>query len=328
MSLFSQSNVMKYVLMIGLVLTASLFSNKWKTWFSSDGDEYELIRKYLLNDNPLYGFNKPKLWIHTTYAYNARQWQSFGSRSSCDLNQPYIHLTVRTLIHHCGGDFNICLIDDDSFAQLLPKWTTQLDQIPEPQRAFHRQLALVQLLYTYGGFLVPNTFACVKNLLPLYKEGNGIAKIVEMVNPYVTRSKQTFVPNPRFLAAKKGDSTILALAEYLKTLCNNPLQGGTDFGGAVSDWCLAAVKQHKLTLIDGIYVGAKTSRGKAVALEDLMQQRDLDNALLYGVVVPADAILSRPKYQWFAALTADDVLAAECAVSKLLRKGLLDEVSE
>lgn len=322
MSFFSQSNITKYVLMIGLVLTASFFSNKWKTFFSSEGDEHELIRKYLLNDNPLYGFNKPKLWIHTTYAYNARRWESFGSRSSHDLNQPYIHLTVRSIINHCGGDFNICLIDDESFGQLLPQWKTDLQQVPEPQRACYRQLALTQLLYIYGGFLVPNTFACVQNLLPLYTQTEGV-KIVEMANPYVSRSKQTYVPNPRFLAAKKGDPAMLALSEYLKTVCNNR---SDDFGGAVSDWCAAAVKQKQMTLIDGIHVGAKTNRGKAVVLEDLMQQRelDIDPTFLFGVVVPADAILSRPKYQWFAALLPDDVLAVDCVVSRLLLKGMLD----
>ena len=33
---------------------------------------------------------KPLLWIHCPIEYNARNWQSFGSRSSYELNQIYI----------------------------------------------------------------------------------------------------------------------------------------------------------------------------------------------------------------------------------------------
>jgi len=44
---------------------------------TTDKDEYELIKKYLLNESPLYGYNKPKLWIHTKYEINARNWRDF-----------------------------------------------------------------------------------------------------------------------------------------------------------------------------------------------------------------------------------------------------------
>lgn len=335
MSLFSQSNIVKYALMIGLVLLASVFSDKFKSAFGDNSnDEYELIRKYLLNDNPLYGFNRPKLWVHTTYAYNARVWKSFGSRSSYDLNQPYLHLTVKTLINHCGKDFNICLIDDESFHQLLPHWKTNMHEIPEPQRAFHRELALMELLHMYGGFLVPNSFACVKNLYTMYKNtletNSNKPFVVEMVNPFVSRSDKMYVPNDRFLGAQKRDDAIRALCEYLKTICNQPMLGGSEqleFTGVVSEWLAKAVEQRQFTLVDGIYVGAKTIRGKAVVLEDLMQQKELDIPadMLYGVPVPAKSLLTRTKYQWFAVLPEKDVLEVDCALSRMLLRGILDD---
>ena len=323
---------MKYALMIGLVLTASIFSNKFKSAFGDkSSDEYDLIRKYLLNDNPLYGFNRPKLWVHTKYEYNARVWKSFGSRSSHDLNQPYIHLTVKTLINHCGKDFNICLIDDESFQQLIPNWTTKLSSIPDPQRHFHRQLALMELVHMYGGIVVPNSFACVKNLFPMYKDTldkHNRPFVLEQANPYVTRSKKSFVANPGMIGANKRDPVIKSLCEYLKEVCNRPMLGSSDdFSGLVSQWCDQAVQQDKMTLLDGIYVGAKTSQGRVVVLEDLMQEKDLDvpDDLFYGVVVPADALLTRPKYQWFAVLPSEEVLKVNCVASRLLLRGILDE---
>jgi hypothetical protein len=315
--MFSQSTVVKIALMIGLVLTASIFSNKFKFGDKTD-EEYELIRKYLLNDNPLYGFNKPKLWIHTKYEYNARVWKSFGSRSSHDLNQPYIHLTVKTIIQHCGKDFNICLIDDDSFQQLLPQWTTKLAEIPEPQRQFHRQLALLELLHMYGGFLVPNSFVCVKNLYPMYKETLEDGKrpfILEQQGP------KKFMPNTGFMGAVKRDPVIREMCEMLKQICNYNMIDLT-YKDTIATWCL-----NKMTVLDGIYVGAKNSRGKPIVLEDLMQEKELDvpEHLFYGVVVPADAILARPKYQWFASMSEESVLSNNCVVCRLMLRGILDE---
>ena len=64
------------LLFIVFVLVLVTFRSKMMEWFSKDDQdtEYKAIRKYLLNDSPLYGFNKPKLWIHTKYDINARNW--------------------------------------------------------------------------------------------------------------------------------------------------------------------------------------------------------------------------------------------------------------
>ena len=117
--MFESKNAFYYVFAIGIVFVTSFLANKVKTNLNDD-DEDAMIKKYLLNESPLYGFNRPKIWIHTKYEVNARKWKSFYSRNSTDLNQPYIHLTIKTIINHCGDDFNICLIDDETFSKLIP----------------------------------------------------------------------------------------------------------------------------------------------------------------------------------------------------------------
>ena len=69
-------------------------------------DNYEAIQKYLLDDVTLDKSKKPILWIHVPYEYNSRQWLSFGSRSSFDLNQPYLYLTVRSIINYYESKLN------------------------------------------------------------------------------------------------------------------------------------------------------------------------------------------------------------------------------
>ena len=106
----------RYGLLFVVVIAVTYVANKYKirSSKSEEENEYDLIRTYLLNESPLYGYNKPKLWVHTKYEFNARQWKSFGSRTSTDLNQPYIHLTVKSLINFCGDDFNIWMIIENS----------------------------------------------------------------------------------------------------------------------------------------------------------------------------------------------------------------------
>ena len=116
--MFETKNLPRYAIILGVILVVTAFSNNIKTAFETDND-YEMIKKYLLNESPLYGFNRPKIWIHSKYEVNSRQWKDFHSRNTTNLNQNYIHLTIKTIINHCGEDFNICLIDDESFSKLL-----------------------------------------------------------------------------------------------------------------------------------------------------------------------------------------------------------------
>ena len=81
--LFSSKNTSTYFFTLGIVFVASYFANKFKQNFETN-DEYELIKKYLLNDSPLYGHNRPKIWIHTKYEVNARKWKDFYSRNTTD----------------------------------------------------------------------------------------------------------------------------------------------------------------------------------------------------------------------------------------------------
>ena len=129
-----------------------------------DKEDYENIRRYLLNDD-LGNSTKPILWIHIPYEYNSRNWLSFGSRSSLELNQPYLYLTVKSIIQKCSDSFRICMIDDMSFAKLMPDWQINMQRVSSPISDKLRSLAMVKLLYIYGGMVVPMSHLYVKILI-------------------------------------------------------------------------------------------------------------------------------------------------------------------
>ena len=136
-----------------------------------DKEDYDNIQKYLLNDNDLDSSKKPILWIHIPYEYNSRNWLSFGSRSSLDLNQPYLYLTMKSIIDKCSESFRVCIIDDKSFDKLIPNWNINMSRFGNPVSCKIRTLAMTQLLQKYGGLVVPPSFLCFQDLITMYEKG-------------------------------------------------------------------------------------------------------------------------------------------------------------
>jgi hypothetical protein len=333
--MFSSKNISHYVVAGATILVASYFLNKYKQNFETH-DEYDLIKKYLLNESPLYGYNRPKLWIHTKYEVNARKWKDFYSRNNTDLNQPYLHLTIKTIVNHCGDDFNICLIDDDTFSKLIPSWDVDIATVAEPMRSHFRELGLAQLLYYYGGMVVPNSFLCIKNLKQLYDDGVSSNKpfVCEGVNHTLDLStkthKQLFSPDTYFYGAKKNDEHILEWVRELKRRnASGHFSSEPDFKGASSQWWLHAIRGGNANLVGGEWVGVKTTDRKPIVLENLMEEEYLDlYGGVYGIYIPADEILTRPKFQWFAVMPGEQLLKTNLIVAKYLMASLIDTSDE
>ena len=337
--MFESKNIWKYVALIAVLGVASYYGNNIKHMLDTkESNEHELIKQYLLNDSPLYGYNKPKLWIHTKYEINARKWKDFYSRNTYDLNQPYIHLTIKSIINHCSADFHICLIDDDTFSKLLPTWDIDLMNMAEPMKSQYRQLGLAQILYYYGGMIVPNTFLCTRNLKEMYNEGICGKKpfVCEAINRtmnmqhQVNGTKMLFIPDTYFMGAEKHNEVILEYVDYLKARSKNGhITRVYEFLGDTSIGCVGSINANKMNLIRGEYIGIKTNKRKPVLIEDLMEDNYLDlNCNIYGIYIPGDEILERPKYQWFAVLSSQQLLETNIFIAKHIKASMVDSLSE
>lgn len=345
--MFKSKNLYHYAFAFGLILVASYFGNKWRQSFEPN-DEYDMIKKYLLNDSPLYGFNKPKIWIHSNGEINARKWRDFQSRNTTDLNQPYINLTISSIINHCANDFNICLIDDDSFSKLIPTWDVDLKTVSDPIKSHMRDIGMLQLVYLYGGIVVPNTFLCLKNLTGLYQEGivSNKAFVVEALNRSTDVAKQKhrllFTPTLRMFGSEKNNGAIRELADYLRIVHLGITDPSNDmalpkqrnqfpyftsepeFLGNVSQWFITAIQNQQVNLIGGELIGIKTNKRKPVLIEDLMEEDFLDiSTNAYGIYIPGDDMLKRIKYQWFSVMTVSEALNTNSVLSKYLKASMV-----
>lgn len=326
----NNNNLKHYAFALTLVMLASFVGNKFKQNFAEqNNDDYELIRKHLLNDTPLYGFNKPKIWIHTKYEINARNWKSYGSRNSKELNQPYLHFTIQSIIDHCSNDFHICLIDDHTFSKLIPGWDIDVSKLPEPIKSQYRQIALLKIINTYGGIIVPNSFVCLSSLKPLYNSitENNKSFVSERTNRIITTTKSDeYVADVYFMGCNKNDVCVSELITELNSKIVSLHHSSEPFiTGYINTWCKKQIDNGKIQLVTGDKIGIRDSNNKSIIIDDLMQDKNLnlsDSCL--GVYIPADEMLNRNKFNWFAALTRNQILKSKLAISYIIQESMID----
>jgi hypothetical protein len=292
------------------------------------GDTYEAIQKYLLDGDTLGKSKKPILWIHVPYEYNSRRWLSFGSRSSFDLNQPYLYLTVRSIIKQCDESFTICIIDDTSFKRLLPDWNINMTSISDPILSNMRMLGMMKLLHSYGGMVCPLSFVCLKDLNEMYIKGTRGEKmfVCEVVDRNVTSTDLDFYPNLSFCGAPKHCETVRELCNFIQRTASHDYTADVKFLGEYDKWCKQRIENGRINLIDGAEIGTKTVEDKQIIIDDLMSNHYLDLYQgAYGILIPADEVLSRKKFEWFARMSPKQVMESDTIIGNYILLSQTDD---
>ena len=320
-----ENKVVKLAIAYLIIMFIGFIYDKYKKTIDvqEQYNDGELIQKYLLNDSTLTKNNKPILWIHVEFDKNARSWESFGSRTSDNLNQPYQYLTIRNIIETCGESFNVCLIDDDSFIKIIPEWRTKVEHLPRPLRSHMRELALSTILHIYGGFLIPSSFICFYDLRSLYDAHLGSANVMigELRSTTSLASEKQYSPSTKIIGCKKFDPVMKEFMDYLMQITNRDHTQEMDFTGETTRWWLAkqAESSAAVSIIPAEELGVKTTANKPVLIEELLSDIDVPlSPTAAGLYIPEQEILKRSKYQWFARLSPKQVLESHTLIGKYL----------
>lgn len=311
-------------IIIIIISLAYLYKRYETKYLYENHDPNTDIRKYLLGDlsrEDIGRIKKPLLWIYVPHEYNSRNWESFGSRSSYELNQPYLYLTIKSIMNHCNQNFHIIIIDDNSFPKLLEDWPYSFTPLDKMKRTF----GLSKIIYTYGGLLTPISFACFKSLIDLYYTGtrNNKPFFVENVNSE-SIERQKFLPSPCFMGALRNDSVIKEFIDYVKNLIENDYTYSSKITGEIPEWINTQHKMGKLNIIKGYEVGVMTKDQQPVLVDDLMGNSylNIDLKNTYGIWIPSNSILKRTNYQWFARLSEEQVLLSNVILGKYILKAV------
>jgi len=279
-----------------------------------DIDEYNTLKLFIHKQynniiNSQDNKDKPNMFIFINYEYNARFWASFGSRSSCDLNQPYLYLTMKTIIKNNGDDFNICIVDDTSFEKLIPNWNYDMKFIAKPTHSYLQRLGMLKLVYHYGGVVCPVSFVCFRPLISMYNEGTHNNKM------FVCQDIPT-----QFMGSEKHNKTLEKLITYFQMKIQHDKTSQLEFLGDVDEWIYRNVSTRRINVIDGKLIGVKTTTdNNDILIDDLMGEDYLDiDPNAFGIYIPSEEILNRRKYEYFSRMSVRQVLESKCIISKYI----------
>ena len=315
--------VANYVILFIIIISLGILYQKYleKQSTLASFDDYGEIKKYLLKDKTLDKSKKPILWIHIPHEYNSRNWLSFGSRSSTELNQPYLYLTVKSIIKNCDKSFKIVLIDDGSFDKLIPNWNINMSLLADPMKDYVRQLAMAKLVYTYGGLNVPISFLCFTDLIGLYNKGinDDSMFVCENYNFNISSTNKLFCPNANFMGAKKENDTVKDFINLMERTISDDYTAQTKFLGEFDGWCNDKTTKGKMRLIPGTDVGTRTVDDEPVTVETLLSDDYIHfYGKMYGIWIPADQILKRRHYEWFSRMSPEQIFQGQFILAKYM----------
>lgn len=327
-----QKNILNFILVVvGTLVLLFLYRRmQMKNGLMKGPEQYKTVQQLLEEQrDDLAKSKKPILWVHIPYEYNARNWKSFGSRGTFDLNQPYLYLTMQSIVNKCGDSFQICIIDDQSFEKLIPDWTINMKIISNPINEKMRALGMMKLLSIYGGMAVPVSFLCIRDLLPLYNQGTDGGKmfVCEDVDRNITSTSFDFSPNMQFMGCPKNNDTMTEFIDFMQRIITQDFTAQSKFIGDFNRWLGKRCKTGEVNLIDGCNVGTKNANDEPILIEELLASTPIDVCdNLYGIWIPAQDILSRRKYEWFARMSVTQVVDANLIISKyILMANIIDE---
>ena len=312
----------KVIILTAVLLVLGVFYKRFKSKIDEQDalSDYNIVKQFLLNDSSLATSSKPLLWLHSEQAPNARNWESFYSRMNTKTNQPYLSLTIKSIIDTCGESFNICLIDDESFKNIIPGWNVDLGRIGNPVKQRIRELALMKVLYYYGGLVIPTSFLALKDLGPLYSKNTSDGKMVsaELLNRSLSGGQSAVFPSTKFVGCEKESQVCKDLVDEMERQISSDLTDMPTIKAISSDWLHNGALDGKVKIIPGQLVGTVDRKGDPIGVEELLGQSRVDlNDECYGLLIPSDEILKRTSYNWFARLSPEQVVGSNTFIGKM-----------
>jgi hypothetical protein len=117
----------------------------------------------------------------------------------------------------------------------------------------------------------------------------------------------------------KNCPTMLNYINYLELLVSSDFTDESKFTGAYGRWCYEKIQNGEMNMIPADILGMREEGGKPVSIEMLMSNNFLNlSGKVQGLYIPADQILKRTAYQWFARLSAKQALASDTTIGKYL----------
>jgi hypothetical protein len=235
---------------------------------------------------------------------------------------------MKTIIDKCGADFNICLISDESFSDLIPNWNIDIHKVADPIKSNIRELAIAKILDTYGGMLLPDSFICLDSLKYIYESGIEndkmfVGELLHTNNVNVPECKliarDNYYPSTKLMGCTKDNTSMKCYINMLETLISQDSTSESVFVGEIQLWFNEKVKNQYINIITSEYLGGRDNNGKIVRLDELMGSSFIEfHESMLGIYIPDNELLLRSKHSWFSRMSSQQVLESNNVLGKYL----------
>ena len=108
-----------------------------------------------------------------------------------------------------------------------------------------------------------------------------------------------------------------AYIEYMQRLISSDFTAQAEFLGNFDKWANKKINQRQIRLIPGTDVGTKTLEDEPVLVDNLLSEEYIHfYAQMYGIWIPAENILKRTRYEWFARMSSDQIFKSNFILAK------------
>jgi hypothetical protein len=152
--------------------------------------------------------------------------------------------------------------------------------------------------------------------------------VCENINTNITATNDMFYPDARFMGAKKNNEIVALYINHLEKLLKTDYAAEYEFTGGSNKWLNEHILKKHVRLIPGTDVGTKTIDESPVLIDNLLNQEYIQFFnKMYGIWIPADQILKRTNYEWFARLSSEQIFQSNTILAKqfVLTIGTLKE---
>ena len=285
-------------------------------------DDYELVRRHLLGDKTLHlEKHKPTIWIHIDYERNSRNWSSFYSRNSNEINIPFVFSVLTNVIKFCSNDFNVCLINDNSFKRLLPNWNIDLTKLSGTSLYLLRLFGITKILHMYGGMLL-NVNCLVKDeLLTLH---NTMLRetdmyVAELETDGALFSKMSTFTSHKIMGCKKNSDTMKQYSDFISQLFSRDQSMDQLFTSQLDKKLNELHDNQKIGVISAKLLGVVDNQNKLITLDNLMDNQNIDfDRNMKILYVDIDKIKIRTKYGWFLRQSKSQLLDNKNVIAEFI----------
>jgi hypothetical protein len=219
-------------------------------------------------------------------------------------------LCIKSIIDTCGETYDIFIIDDSTFSDLLGD-DIDINKISGALKEKYRELCLLKVLNQYGGIVVPPTLFLKKNIIAV--DDPNTWYVSEIGNQHNVSYKSTYPSLLLMGSNKNNDQLINYIEEYSDIIKDDFTEESLHF---ISNY----LKKHSIKYLDGKIIGTKDKKNNPIMLEDLMENKKImlhrDNI---GIYIPHNELIKRKKYNWYCYLSSKEVLQCNIFISNYMK---------